>query len=158
MREPRPHRPARTDEDAAAQLQAEVSAGRFDADAVDAVLRAAGHRVARRNDGPAGLTQREVEVLRLVARGLTNKQIATELTISSKTVANHVERIYAKIGASSRARAGLFAMQHGPLPEEQFAGSVPAEKMSQTPHAIPPRAIYGQPHEKSTANAREESR
>jgi HD-GYP domain-containing protein (c-di-GMP phosphodiesterase class II) len=71
MREPRPYRPARTDEDAAAQLRAEVRAGRFDTDAVDAVLGVAGHRVARRRDGPAGLTQREVEVLRLLARGLT---------------------------------------------------------------------------------------
>jgi DNA-binding NarL/FixJ family response regulator len=66
-----------------------------------------------------------VEVLRLLARGLSNKAIAQELVISPKTVANHVEHIYAKIGASTRARAGLFAMQHGLLPEEEFppAGS-----------------------------------
>ena len=146
MRETRPYRPARTDEDAAARLRAEVKAGRFDADAVDAVLRVAGHRVARRRDGPAGLTQREVEVLTLLARGLTNKQIATELTISSKTVANHVEHIYAKIGASTRARAGLFAMQHGLLPEEQFATLAPSEKMGQTPHVTPHPSIYGRAH------------
>jgi DNA-binding NarL/FixJ family response regulator len=66
------------------------------------------------------LTQREVEVLRLLARGLSNKEIAQQLVISAKTVANHVEHIYAKIGASTRARAGLFAMQHGLLPEEGF--------------------------------------
>jgi len=152
MREPRPYRPARSGEEAAAQLRADVKAGRFDADAVDAVLGVAGHRVTRRRDGPAGLTQREVEVLRLLARGLTNKQIATTLTISSKTVANHVEHIYAKIGASTRARAGLFAMQHGLLPEEQFA----VEKMGQTPHAIPPTPIYGQARSNSAANTDEE--
>jgi HD-GYP domain-containing protein (c-di-GMP phosphodiesterase class II) len=120
MREPRPHRPARSPDDAAAELRAEVKAGRLDAEAVEAVLGAAGHRVLRRREGPAGLTQREVEVLQLLARGLPNKEIAERLVISPKTVANHVEHIYAKIGASSRARAGLFAMQHGLLPEEGF--------------------------------------
>ena len=121
MREPRPYRPARSPQDAAAELRSEVKAGRYDADVVEAVLGAAGHRVARRREGPAGLTQREVEVLRLLARGLSNKQIAEQLVISPKTVANHVEHIYAKIDASTRARASLFAMQHGLLPEEEFA-------------------------------------
>ena len=120
MREPRPYRPARSAEEAAVELRAEVRAGRLDADTVEAVLGAAGHRVLRRREGPAGLTQREVEVLQLLARGLPNKEIAERLVISPKTVANHVEHIYAKIGASSRARAGLFAMQHGLLPEEGF--------------------------------------
>ena len=77
--------------------------------------------------GPAGLTQREVEVLRLLARGLSNKQIAEQLVISPKTVANHVEHIYVKIDASSRAMAGLFAMQHGLLPEEQIAAVATCE-------------------------------
>src|SRR5207249_6009437 len=72
MREPRPHRPARSAEEAAAELRADVKAGRHDADAVEAVLGAAGHRVPRRREGPAGLTPREVEVLRLLARGLSN--------------------------------------------------------------------------------------
>ena len=85
-----------------------------------AVLAAAGHRVALRRTGPAGLTRREVEVLQLLARGLSNKQIAERLVISPKTVANHVEHIYAKIGAATRTAAGLFAMQHGLLPEEGF--------------------------------------
>jgi HD-GYP domain-containing protein (c-di-GMP phosphodiesterase class II) len=124
MREPRPYRAAMTAPDAAAQLRAEVTAGRMDADAVEAVLGGAGHRVARRRSGPAGLTQREVEVLRLLARGMSNKQIAEQLVISPKTVANHVEHIYVKIDASSRAMAGLFAMQHGLLPEEQIAAVV----------------------------------
>ncbi len=121
MREPRPHRPARDPDDAAAQLRAEVKAGRLDAEAVDAVLAAAGHRVPRRREGPAGLTPREVEVLRLLAQGLSNKEIALRLVISPKTAGNHVEHIYSKIDASTRAGAGLFAMQQGLLPAEQFA-------------------------------------
>ncbi len=117
MREPRPYRDTRSAEEAARELRAEVSAGRLDAAAVDAVLRAAGHHVGRRRDGPAGLTAREVEVLRLLARGMSTKQIARELVITPKTAANHVEHIYTKIGASSRATASLFAMQHGLLPD-----------------------------------------
>jgi HD-GYP domain-containing protein (c-di-GMP phosphodiesterase class II) len=117
MREPRPYRDARTADEAAGELRAEVRAGRLDAAAVDAVLRAAGHRVGRRRDEPAGLTAREVEVLRLLARGMSTKQIAGELVITPKTAANHVEHIYTKIGASSRATASLFAMQHGLLPD-----------------------------------------
>jgi DNA-binding NarL/FixJ family response regulator len=95
-----------------------VEAGRLDRDAVDAVLRAAGHRVGRRISGPAGLTAREVEVLQLLARGLSNKQIAARLVIAPKTAGNHVEHIYTKIGASNRAEASLFAMRHGLLPED----------------------------------------
>jgi HD-GYP domain-containing protein (c-di-GMP phosphodiesterase class II) len=120
MRETRPHRPERSAEEAAAELRADVRAGRHDADAVEAVLGAAGHRVARRREGPAGLTRREVDVLRLLARGLSNREIAERLVISPKTVANHAEHIYGKINASGRAAAGLFAMQHGLLPEEEF--------------------------------------
>jgi HD-GYP domain-containing protein (c-di-GMP phosphodiesterase class II) len=120
MREPRPHRPALAADDAATELRADVRAGRLDADSADAVLRAAGHRVRRRREGPAGLTTREVEVLRLLAQGLSNKEIAERLVISPKTAGNHIEHIYAKIDASSRATASLFAMQHGLLPDEQF--------------------------------------
>jgi DNA-binding NarL/FixJ family response regulator len=87
---------------------------------VEALLGAAGHRVLRRREGPAGLTAREVEILRLVARGLSNKEIAKRLVISPKTVGKHVEHIYAKTHASNRAAAGLFATQHGLLPEEQL--------------------------------------
>ena len=118
MREPRPYRPARSAEEAASELRVDVKAGRLDAAAVEAVLGAAGHRAPRRRGGPAGLTQREVEVLRLLARGLSNKEMARRLVISPKTVANHVEHIYAKIDASTRATASLFAMQHGLLPED----------------------------------------
>ena len=77
--------------------------------------------MARRREGPAGLTVREVEVLQLVARGLSNREIARRLVISPKTVGSHVEHIYDKINASSRATASLFAVQHGLLPEESFA-------------------------------------
>jgi DNA-binding NarL/FixJ family response regulator len=118
MREPRPHRPALPAAEAAAELRADVRKGRYDADAAEAVLGAAGHRVPRRREGPAGLTTREVEVLKLLARGLSNKEIAARLTISPKTVGNHAEHIYAKIDAPSRAAAALFAMRHGLLPEE----------------------------------------
>jgi len=121
MREPRPYRPALTPEAAAAELRREVGAGRLDGAAVEAVLEAAGHRVRRRVEGPAGLTAREVEVLRLLARGLSNKEIATRLVISPKTAGKHVEHIYLKIDASSRAAASLFAVQHGLLPEEEPA-------------------------------------
>ena len=121
MREPRPHRPARPAEEAAAEMRAEVRAGRLDGPAVDAVLEAAGHRLPRRREALSGLTSREVEVLILLARGLSKKQIAERLVITPKTAGNHVEHIYAKIDASSRAAAALFAVQHGLLPEERAA-------------------------------------
>jgi len=113
LTEMRPYRQARTPDDAAAELRAEVVAGSLDGDAATAVLSAAGHRVRRRRDWPAGLTSREVEVLRLVARGLSNKEIAEQLVISPKTAGTHVEHIYTKIEASNRAQASLFAMKHG---------------------------------------------
>jgi HD-GYP domain-containing protein (c-di-GMP phosphodiesterase class II) len=116
MREPRPHRDMRPPDDAAAELRRDVHRGRFDAEAADAVLAAAGHAIPRRHQGAAGLTPREVEVLCLVARALTNKQIAERLVISPKTVGNHVEHIYSKIGASNRAGASLFAIRNGLLP------------------------------------------
>jgi HD-GYP domain-containing protein (c-di-GMP phosphodiesterase class II) len=121
MREPRPYRAQLGTDEAAAQLRADVDGGRLDASAADAVLSAAGHRVPQRREGPAGLTPREVEVLRLLAQGLSNKEIAARLVISPKTAGNHIEHIYAKIDASSRATASLFAVQHGLLPEEHFA-------------------------------------
>jgi HD-GYP domain-containing protein (c-di-GMP phosphodiesterase class II) len=124
MCEARPHRPARSADEAAAELQADVRAGRLDREAVEAVLTAAGHRVRRRREGPAGLTTREVEVLRLLARGLSNKEIAERLVISPKTAGNHIEHIYTKIDASSRVAASMFAVQHGLLPEEEFVAGV----------------------------------
>jgi DNA-binding NarL/FixJ family response regulator len=62
-------------------------------------------------------------VLRLVARGMSHKEIATQLVISPKTARNHIEHIYVKIGASNRTTASLFAIQHGLLPDEQPAST-----------------------------------
>jgi DNA-binding CsgD family transcriptional regulator len=61
---------------------------------------------------PAGLTEREAEVLRLVAAGLTNNEIATELFLSPKTVSRHLSNIFTKLGVSSRASATAFAVEH----------------------------------------------
>jgi HD-GYP domain-containing protein (c-di-GMP phosphodiesterase class II) len=113
----RPYRPPRAAADAAAELRAEVASGRMDGAAVDAVLRAAGHRVRRRREWPAGLTAREVEIVRLLARGLTAKAIAGQLVISPKTASNHIEHIYAKAGVSNRAQLSLFAMRHALMAE-----------------------------------------
>jgi DNA-binding CsgD family transcriptional regulator len=113
----RPHRAAYRPDDAAAVLRDDVRAGRVDGPAVEAVLTAGGHRVRRQGAWPAGLTNREVEVLRLLTLGLTNREIAARLVLSPKTVGAHVEHIYAKTGASNRATAGLFAMQHGLMSE-----------------------------------------
>jgi HD-GYP domain-containing protein (c-di-GMP phosphodiesterase class II) len=113
MLEPRPHRSARDPAAAAQELRAEVRAGRIDGDAAAAVLDAAGHRARVRRERPAGLTAREVDVLRLLARGLSSKEIATELVMSPKTARNHIEHIYVKTGANSRVTASLFAMKHG---------------------------------------------
>jgi DNA-binding CsgD family transcriptional regulator len=124
MIEPRPHREARAPKEAAAELRAEVRAGRLDRDAVESVLGAAGHTTRRRAEGPGGLTPREIEVLRLVARGLRNKEIAQRLVISQKTVDHHIGHIYMKIGASNRVAASLYATEHGLLgPDPDAAGA-----------------------------------
>ena len=112
MIEPRPHRPPLMPEIAAEQLQREVRAGRLDGEAVSNVLAAAGHIVRTpRRELVAGLSERQVEVLRLIAGGYSMKQIAGLLTISEKTVDNHIQHIYNKIGVSTRAGATLFAME-----------------------------------------------
>jgi response regulator RpfG family c-di-GMP phosphodiesterase/DNA-binding CsgD family transcriptional regulator len=111
----RPHRPAFEPDGAARTLEVEAES-RLDVDAVGCVLAAAGQRApppARR--WPADLTDREVEVLRLIARGRSNREVAGLLFISAKTVGRHVENVYAKIGVSSRAAAALYAMEHGLL-------------------------------------------
>jgi len=113
--EPRPHREPLTPEHAAETLTNEVHAGRLDAVAVRAVLEAAGQPTPR-IERPAGLTQRETEVIGLLARGLQTKQIARALGISVKTADNHIQSVYSKIGVSTRAAAALFAMQHGLVP------------------------------------------
>ena len=69
----------------------------------------------RRRRGDHGLTSREVEVLRLIARGRSNREIASALVISERTVARHAQNIFAKLGVSSRASASVFAAEHGLL-------------------------------------------
>lgn len=115
MIEPRAHRSATTTKDAAIALRAEARAGRLDAEAVDAILAAAGAGGRRRVAGPAGLTSREVEVLRLIARGATTREVARALGIGQSTAGTHIERIYTKTGASSRSTATLFALRNGLL-------------------------------------------
>jgi HD-GYP domain-containing protein (c-di-GMP phosphodiesterase class II) len=115
MREARPYRPAFTPKETTDGLRTEVRAGRLGAEAVDAVLAAAGQPRGKRQSGPAGLTAREVEVLVLIARGASTKQVGRRLGIAPKTAGTHIERIYNKIGASSRSTATLFALQEGLL-------------------------------------------
>ncbi len=102
-----------TERDAARYLRADGDAGRLDPAATDAALSAAGHASGRRTGGQAGLTAREREVLRLLTEGLPNKAIARSLGISPKTVSNHMEHVYAKLGVSNRAAAAMSAMQFG---------------------------------------------
>jgi HD-GYP domain-containing protein (c-di-GMP phosphodiesterase class II) len=114
MTEPRPYLPPLSPRQAAGELRREVRAGRLAADAADTVLTAAGQR-AKRRAGPAGLSPREIEVLTLIARGASTRQVARTLGITAKTAETHIERIYTKTGASTRSTATLFAMQHGLL-------------------------------------------
>ena len=116
MTQARPHRDALTVDEATQRLYGDARAGRHDLDAVRAVVDVAGG-APQSGAGlrPAGLSEREVEVLRLVAGGLSNREIARRLVVSPRTAEHHVQHIYAKIGASSRASAALFAMEHGLL-------------------------------------------
>ena len=118
MCETRAHRPALGAERAADELERDARAGRLDPEAVAAVLAAAGQRSKPvQRERPAGLTEREVEVLRLIARGASNKVAAQQLGLSPKTVGHHVQHVYSKIGVSTRAGAALFAMEHDLLRE-----------------------------------------
>lgn len=110
--EDRPHRAAHARDEAAQILADEAAAGRLDRDAVRAVLASADAKVDERTTFPCGLSEREVEVLRLLAQGLSNKQIGAKLHISPRTAGNHVAHIYEKTGVSTRASAALFAVQH----------------------------------------------
>jgi DNA-binding CsgD family transcriptional regulator len=111
----RADRPASSDAAAATELRRLASDGVLDDGAVDALLTAAGHDTvpSRRRAYPAGLSAREVEVLRLAARGLTTKEIAERLSISPKTADHHIQHVYTKIDVSTRAAAALWAMEHG---------------------------------------------
>jgi len=116
MTEARPHRPARSVDEAAVAVRADVAAGRLDAQAAQAVLAAAGAGGApRRVRDPSGLTGREIEVVRELSHGATNKQIARTLGVSPKTVDNQVQSIYAKLGVRTRAGATLAAMERSLL-------------------------------------------
>jgi len=111
--EPRPYRAPMSSGDAQRRLHARAAGGELDAVAADAVLVAAGHRDHRPSPRHDRLTPREVEVLRLVATGASNKEIAQRLVISEKTARNHVERTYAKIGVTNRIGASMYALQNG---------------------------------------------
>jgi DNA-binding CsgD family transcriptional regulator len=142
MGEPRPHRRALPAGAAAGELSREADAGRLAPDAVHAVLTVAGQPRPHRDRGtaaqwpppayqragrqpteaagrrpaaprPAGLSERECEVLGLLARGLATKQVARRLGISPKTCDHHIQRLYGKAGVSTRAGATLFALEHG---------------------------------------------
>ena len=116
MIESRPHRPAMDKETAAKELRAEVDASRLDAGAVEAVLQAADETIASPRDARAStLTEREHEVLRLLAQGLATKQIARRLSVSPKTIDNHLQHIYPKLGVTTRAGATLYAARAGLL-------------------------------------------
>lgn len=113
MREARPYRPALDAPAAETELLREAKEGRLDPEAVDAVLNAGGHRVWQRpRELPAGLTGRELEVLLVLVRGESNKQIADHLGISAKTVGHHVQHVYQKAGVRSRAAATVWAYEH----------------------------------------------
>jgi len=112
----RPHRPALGPAAAAAELRAMVSRGALDGEAVERVLAVAGHRRVARPSLPGGLTTRESEVLRLVALGLTTRQLAGQLGISAKTADHHIQHVYTKIGVTTRGAAALYAIEHGVMP------------------------------------------
>ncbi|MFE3190022.1 HD domain-containing phosphohydrolase [Nocardia sp. NPDC059240] len=115
MTSDRPHRAALAPAAAATALRAMTTDGRLDAEAVERVLDAAGHRRNARPPNPSGLTAREIEVLQLLAIGLKTREIATRLVISTKTADHHIQHIYTKINASTRGAATLFAIEHGIL-------------------------------------------
>jgi HD-GYP domain-containing protein (c-di-GMP phosphodiesterase class II) len=113
MREARPHRPALDEDTAQAELMRHARDGQLDAEAVDLVLSAAGHRPAPRvRELPAGLTERELEVLRVLVRGQSNQAIADGLGISPRTVGHHIQHVYQKAGVRSRAAATVWAFEH----------------------------------------------
>ena len=92
-----------------------MTAGLLDPEAARAVCAAAGVSLRRRASAPwpHGLTDREVDVLRLLARGLTKKEIARALVIAPGTAHTHTVHIYEKLGVSTRAGVALFALEHG---------------------------------------------
>jgi len=113
----RADRPAFSAEDAATELSRLASCGVLEPRSIRAVLVAAGHgepagAPVRRAKHPGGLSRREVDVLRLAAKGLTTRAIGERLFISPKTADHHIQHVYTKIGVSTRAAAALWAMQN----------------------------------------------
>jgi len=113
--ERRPHRPALDDDRAARELRALVAEGALDARAAQAVLEACGAAGERKRAWPGGLSDREVDVIRLVAVGRSNKEIGALLGMSPRTAQKHVMHVYEKLGLESRAGLALYAMEHGLL-------------------------------------------
>ena len=116
MTESRPHRPALGAGTARTTLVEEAGAGRLDAESCAAVIAGAGlprPRRARQCD----LTDREVEVLRLAARGLSNREIAGRLRVSDRTVGHHLSHVFDKTGRRTRAGTAVFAIADGLLPD-----------------------------------------
>ncbi|HEY3428368.1 MAG TPA: HD domain-containing phosphohydrolase [Acidimicrobiia bacterium] len=122
MTEPRPHRAPLKAEQAAEELVREAGAGRLDPEMVRAVVEAAG-QPAPAVERPARLTEREAEIVSLLARGLQTKQMARTLHISAKTADHHIQNAYRKMGVSSRAAAILFAMEHGLVAWSDFTST-----------------------------------
>ena len=110
----RAYRPAHSPKAAAAALRDQARAGHLDESCVEAVLTAAGHRPqpGAAAAQKAALSPREIEVVQLVARGLSDKEIAQRLSLSPRTVHHHVEHIYEKTGVSGRAAVALYAVRH----------------------------------------------
>ena len=114
LTEGRPGHPGLEKEEALKAMGKEVGT-HLDPECFEALSQVTGVSVSRqtlKREWPAGLTKREVEVLRISATGLSKRQMGQHLTISEKTVGTHLEHIYAKIGCSSRAAAVLFAMEN----------------------------------------------
>ena len=112
MCEPRAHRAALTPEASAAEPRRMGRHNLLDPRAVEVVIAASGQKVQRKPRWPAGLTDREVEVLRCAARGSVNKETAQILGIWERTVAHHLQHVYDKIGVSTRGAAALFAIEN----------------------------------------------
>lgn len=103
--------------DGAAPIEADIlrtlaASPGFDRAVIDALSTDLGAPRVAREPRPAGLTEREVEVLRLAAAGLSLREIAERLVISKHTARHHIESVYAKAGCSTRAAAALFAAEH----------------------------------------------
>ena len=121
-REARPYRPALNDAAAAAKLRSAVREGKLCSEAVEAVLTCAGQPARRAApERLAGLTPREIEVLRLIAAGDTAKEAARKLEIAPKTADHHIQNLYSKIGVSTRAGAALYALERGLMQNAIYA-------------------------------------